>query len=245
MVGHTDIVSHRGGALLWPENSLEAFRNSLALPVEQVECDVRLSADGVPVVIHDHTVQRTTLGQGAVSALTARELSQLRLRHAPHASVPTLAEVAALFSGKLTQLQVEIKGGPQDGSRPAALNRSLAVLDAAGIRGQSHIIAFDAGIAADAQVAGGLAGVIWLFERHLLEHVGVDGVIALALDHGFKMIETEIDVLDAPLCSRFRQAGLRLGAWGASRADALAKAFGLGLDAVATDDPVLALRLRA
>ena len=56
----TDIASHRGGAFLWPENSALAFRQALALPAEQLELDVHLSADGAVVVIHDATLDRTT-----------------------------------------------------------------------------------------------------------------------------------------------------------------------------------------
>ncbi|MFC7609270.1 glycerophosphodiester phosphodiesterase [Teichococcus aestuarii] len=76
------MVSHRGGAFLWPENSLEAFRNTLSLAVEQAECDVHLSADGVPVVIHDATLNRTTEGDGPVAARPAADLAATRLRGA-------------------------------------------------------------------------------------------------------------------------------------------------------------------
>ena len=62
----TDIASHRGGALLWAENSRLAFEQTARLPVEQVEFDVHPSRDGKLVVIHDATLERTTDGKGAV-----------------------------------------------------------------------------------------------------------------------------------------------------------------------------------
>ena len=62
----TDIASHRGGALLWPENSRIAFENTAKLPVEQVEFDVHPTRDGKLVVIHDDTLDRTTDGKGPV-----------------------------------------------------------------------------------------------------------------------------------------------------------------------------------
>src|SRR4249920_900103 len=64
----TDIASHRGGALLWPENSRIAFENTAKLPVEQVEFDVHPTRDGQLVVIHDDTLDRTTDGHGPVCA---------------------------------------------------------------------------------------------------------------------------------------------------------------------------------
>jgi glycerophosphoryl diester phosphodiesterase len=240
----SDIVSHRGGTFLWPENSLEAFKNSLMLDIEQVECDVHLSADGVPVVIHDPVLQRTTEAQGPVAALSARELGEIRLRGGRGGTIPTLAEVASLFTGTHMKLQVEVKGDVVDHAYPRLLDRSLAVLDQAGIRGQCRILAFNAEVAASAMKAGGLAGVIGLVEDRLLRAAGAEGIIAIAQSYGFDMVETEVMAFDTELCDRLRAAGLRLGAWGANHAVTLEKAFGLGLDAVASDDPVLAIRLR-
>lgn len=71
------VFAHRGGAKLAPENTLAAFANARALGCDGIECDVHLSRDGVPVVIHDKTVDRTTEETGPVSAFTAAELSQL------------------------------------------------------------------------------------------------------------------------------------------------------------------------
>jgi glycerophosphoryl diester phosphodiesterase len=71
------IVGHRGNAAHAPENTLESFRQALAAGAECLELDVHLSADGVPVVIHDPTLDRTTDVTGAVA-----ELSLARIREA-------------------------------------------------------------------------------------------------------------------------------------------------------------------
>lgn len=65
------IVGHRGNAAYAPENTIESFRQALAGGAECVELDVRLSADGVPVVMHDATLDRTTDFAGAVASLSA------------------------------------------------------------------------------------------------------------------------------------------------------------------------------
>ncbi|MFC3124557.1 glycerophosphodiester phosphodiesterase [Pseudoroseomonas globiformis] len=240
----TQIVSHRGGAFLWPENSLAAFRNSLALPVEQLECDVRLSADGVPVVHHDAELQRTTEGQGPLALQPASVLAALRLRGAGQERVPLLAELAALMRDQAQELQVELKAPPGQLPSPDLLSRSLGVLDHAGVRSRCRIIAFEAEVAAAASRAGGLAGVIWLFGAPVLRAIGTEGVIGTARAHGFAMVETEIGTLDVELSGRLREAGLKIGVWGANHAPQIEKALALGVDAMATDDPVLALALR-
>jgi glycerophosphoryl diester phosphodiesterase len=69
------VFAHRGGAKLAPENTLAAVARGMAAGSDGVECDVHLSRDGVPVVIHDATLDRTTDASGPVSARTAVELA--------------------------------------------------------------------------------------------------------------------------------------------------------------------------
>jgi len=107
-------VAHRGWSGKAPENTLAAFRMALAEPsVQWIELDVRLSKDGVPVVIHDPTLNRTTDGKGRVADRTARELARLDAGGWFHPSfagepVPTLEEVLALAAGRC-RLNIELK----------------------------------------------------------------------------------------------------------------------------------------
>lgn len=71
------MYAHRGGAALRPENTIEAFDHGLAFDVDGLECDVHLSKDGVVVVHHDATLERTTSGRGPLAALTADDLARL------------------------------------------------------------------------------------------------------------------------------------------------------------------------
>ena len=70
-------IAHRGGARLRPENTLTAFEHAISLGVDAIECDVRLSSDGEPVLIHDDTLDRTTDATGSVAAMTASELARV------------------------------------------------------------------------------------------------------------------------------------------------------------------------
>ena len=73
----TEIIAHRGGAGLWPENTLYAFEHAATMGVDMLDMDVRSSADGVLVLMHDSSVERTTNGMGAVRKLTLAELQVL------------------------------------------------------------------------------------------------------------------------------------------------------------------------
>jgi glycerophosphoryl diester phosphodiesterase len=134
-------IAHRGGSRLRPENTLTAFAYAQALGVDAVECDVHLSADGEPVVVHDATLDRTTDRQGPVRALTARQLAEVdagarfvtadgsRPYLGQGIGVPRLAEVLELVRDR--PVVVEIKG--QD-LRTA--ERALAVIREADAEGR-------------------------------------------------------------------------------------------------------------
>ena len=74
-------IAHRGGRAHAPENTLAAFERAVALRPDAIEFDVRMSADGVAMVIHDPTVDRTTSGTGAVSSMSCAQLQQLDAGH--------------------------------------------------------------------------------------------------------------------------------------------------------------------
>jgi glycerophosphoryl diester phosphodiesterase len=71
------VFAHRGGCALGPENTMAAFDRGLAAGADGLELDVHLSADGVAVVCHDSTLDRTTSGSGPVAARTAAELAAI------------------------------------------------------------------------------------------------------------------------------------------------------------------------
>jgi len=75
------VFAHRGGAALRPENTMLAFDHGLACGADGLEFDVRLSRDGVVVVHHDATLDRTTNGSGPLAARTADELARLDAGH--------------------------------------------------------------------------------------------------------------------------------------------------------------------
>lgn len=112
------VVAHRAntGENLYPENSLESIRSCIKHDIDIVEIDVRETADGELVIMHDKTVDRTTNGTGKVEDLTLSQIRQLKLTHngtvTPY-GVPTLVEVYSLIKGKiLVDLDIKLDGLP-------------------------------------------------------------------------------------------------------------------------------------
>lgn len=100
------IYGHRGAAGHCKENTLPSLRAALELGVDGIEFDVRLTRDGIPVVIHDETIDRTTGQTGEVRSYSRDELSQLL--DGDEGFVPTLEE-AIIEIGDRTMINVEIK----------------------------------------------------------------------------------------------------------------------------------------
>jgi glycerophosphoryl diester phosphodiesterase len=107
-------IAHRGWSSRAPENTLASIRMAMNCPcVSMIEMDVQLSKDGVPVIIHDYTLERTTNGKGYVGEKTLTELKRLDAGAWFHPSfvgekVPTLEEVLQTVKGRV-KLNLEIK----------------------------------------------------------------------------------------------------------------------------------------
>lgn len=110
-LGYPRLIAHRCGGTLAPENTLAGLRVAAGLGIEGVEFDVMLSRDGVPVLMHDETLERTTDGRGRVADHDLAELKRLKLHAAAGERIPTLAEAWALCAELGLWANVEIKPG--------------------------------------------------------------------------------------------------------------------------------------
>lgn len=109
-----EIWAHRGASARHPENTLAAFAAAVDAGADGVELDVQLSADGVPVVIHDEQVDRTHRGSGAVSSHSVADLQRMTSVLKPAGDpvdtrIPTLAEVLDLLAAGPQRINIELK----------------------------------------------------------------------------------------------------------------------------------------
>ena len=113
-----EIWAHRGASARQPENTVAAFAAAMEAGADGVELDVQLTSDGVPVVIHDETVDRTHDGTGGVSTFTLAQLQKLRSLLKPKGDpmvtrIPTLAEVLDLLAAGSQLINIELKNSVQ------------------------------------------------------------------------------------------------------------------------------------
>jgi len=110
-------IAHRGAGKLAPENTLAAFRLGAEHGYRMIECDLKLSADGVPFLLHDATLERTTSGQGIAGEHSWAGLSRLDAGHwhsrrYAGEGIPTLEAVSRWCRANGVLLNIEIKPTP-------------------------------------------------------------------------------------------------------------------------------------
>jgi glycerophosphoryl diester phosphodiesterase len=262
----TRLAAHRGGAALWPENSLRAFRESLALGVDLLELDVHLSADGRVVVIHDATLDRTTDATGPVAARTAAELGRVRLR-APDGAVtdervPTLQAVLELVAPSRAGLLLEVKG-PTPGENvvyerdhgevritpgpgyAGMIDHALALLEKASMLARANVMGFSPEVVTRTRaLAPGVATTFLVAAAHVTQ-VGArpEDAIAWGARLGATDAGLQHTLASPAVMATARAAGLRVGVWTVNDEGAMRRASGLGVDVLTSDRPDLARRV--
>lgn len=258
-------VCHRGGAALWPENSLLAFRSAIAMGATLLELDVHGTADGNVAVIHDPTLDRTTTGCGPVAARTAAELRELRLRagsgELTQEWVPTLGEVLALAAPARVALLVEVKTpGPavvyrNDGGAitatpgpryPGVEKRIVDELRRAGMDSHATVMAFNPAVVAAVRSLCPDMPTALLVDSHHVEGAGGDPgeAVGWAVRARATFLGIHHSLVDGTLVDAARAAGLGLGVFTVNDEDDMRRLAALGVDVIISDRADVVTRLQ-
>ncbi len=236
------VVAHRGDKTYAPENTLSAFKQAAGKGADAVEFDVKLTADGQVIVLHDQTVDRTTNGTGNAARLPLAALRDLDAGvlfpgQFPGERIPTLDEVFEMV-GKRIYMNVELTNysTPNDALVPkvAELVRKHGLQDR---------VLFSSFFARNLQKARLLLPEV---PRGLLAWSGWMGWPARTFGWrgDYYALHPYLTNVDAGLVDRIHAAGKRVNAWTVTAEVDIERMIGLGVDGIITDDPALALRLR-
>lgn len=227
-------IAHRGAGKLAPENTLAAFRLGASFGYRMFEFDVKLSADGKPILMHDATLDRTTSGAGRVDGLTLGELAQLDAGawHSPgYAGEPvaTLAAIARYTQANGLHSNIEIKPVPGRESQTGA----AVALDAQVLWRDAAVPPLLSSFSEEALAAARQA--VPELPRALL----VDALPADWLERaralGCVALDANYRVLDAQLIAAAHAAGLRVLSYTVNDPERAAQLLGWGLDGLITD----------
>lgn len=228
-----ELIAHRGGAGIGPENTLESISAGLAAGADGVEVDVRRTIDGALVLMHDADLSRTTGGTGRVEQSTLDALRDLDAG-APGIRVPILAEVLELVPPEKL-LVLELKGHPweagYDPGEPAA--RALAFALAAANERRMVVSSFNPGalrvvreVAPDVRTA-----VLTTAAFDLASN------LAAAIDGGHEECHVPASILGRSFVEEAHRSGRRVVAWTVDDAERLRTFAEWDVDACICDDP--------
>lgn len=244
------LFAHRGGAKLWPENTLSAFQGALDLGVRYLEADLHATRDGVLVVNHDDHVNRTTNGAGAVRDHTLSELRRLDAgywfsedgRTYPYrgkgVTIPTLEEVTLLEPSACINLEIKQRS-------PDIVEALWRFIDERGLADRFLVAAsHDALVRRFRRVCRGrVATSAGTWEAQLFwgaARTGLQRFLRPKFD-ALQVPETSgpLTVVDARLVRAAHQVGLQVHVWTIDELTVMQRLLALGVDGLMSDRPDL------
>jgi glycerophosphoryl diester phosphodiesterase len=228
-------IAHRGAGRHAPENTLAAFREGAAQGFRMVECDVKLSADDIPFLLHDSALERTTSGLGTAGEHPWSALSQLDAggwlapRYAGE-SIPTLQAIARFVLANGLAVNLEIKPTPGVETRTGELVARTAAQLWAGAGPPPLLSSFDiAALVAAAAAAPALPRAL------LLDHLRA-GWLEHAQRLGCRAVVTHFPLMNRALVQQLHQAGMRALVYTVNERADVAAMRAAGVDGVITDE---------
>jgi len=237
------IFAHRGASAHAPENTLAAFELALAQNADAIELDVKLSADGHAIVIHDATVDRTTGSHSRVKDLPLRELRALDagsfFSEKFHGEkIPTLEEVFETV-GKRTLINVELTN--YSTPRDQLVETVCMLVRKCGL--QEHVI-FSSFFASNLSKAQTYLPEV---PRGLLAFDGWLGAWARSFGFNFgkyQALHPYMTDVTSQQVQRVHRLNRRIHVWTVNAAEDMRRLFQWGVDGIFTDDPQLAVQVR-
>jgi len=228
------IIGHRGASAVAPENTMAAFREAIAAGADGIEFDVRLTRDGVPVIIHDNSLYRTSRLPHRIAALTWSELEVI------DPSVPSLAQLFALFESNDLRLYLEVKSASPSEHLPLAQACCGLIADYS-FKERVMIECFDLKALQVLKNLDPEIKTVALFqhslftEQRVIEKTIAIGASAVALHHRLAR---------ESLVQRARDAGLHVVVWTVDDPAWIERARSTGIEALITNDPAAMLAHR-
>jgi glycerophosphoryl diester phosphodiesterase len=219
------IMGHRGARDSGPENTMRSFRAALSAGLLALEFDIHQSIDGVWVVHHDYTLDRTTTSKGYIAMKSWSELSHVLTCEGDH--LPRLEEVLDLTLSAGAEVQVEIKSHGDFAGLGAILSRFPIE--------KMKVISFNHRWLRDIKVLYPHLNTACLFYGLPVNPVEI---VAAAMANG---ISLNVSWIDAQLVLECHAAGLSVTVWNANDEETFLKMVYFGVDYIATDVPLKAL----
>ena len=226
------IIAHRGYSALAPENTVAAFQAAVKHRADAIEFDIHVTRDGIPVVMHDDTLDRTTNGTGPIKNKTLAELKTLNAGN--NQRIPTLQETLQAAKGRV--IYSEIKGT----RTPADLETIVKTIIANGYENRDIMLAFNYQNLLSTRLYSKQITLGFLTD----DQATFNQALNLASRDGNAVLLASAPLLlgNPNLITQARQKGIDVGAWTVNSLDQAHRLQQLGIKRIITDTLVERLR---
>ena len=217
------VIGHRGAPNKSPENSMQSFESAIHLGADMLELDVRESADGQLVIIHDYDVERVSTKEGLVNEMSLQELRSLDLGEG--ARIPTLEQVLDTVKGRI-KVNIELKV-------PDIESKTLTIVSGRNMLNDVIFSSFFHRILTDIKEINSKAKTAVLYEQPL------ENPSAYAVELGAFAINPLYTLLDPEIVSKAHASNLQVYPWTVNDEETIIEMVRIGVDGVITDFPDL------
>ncbi len=241
------ITAHRGGALLWTENSMEAHTNILSLDVDCIECDIHASADGRLVVFHDNALERLTEnGRGDIAEHSFEHLRTLKLKHTRKDTIFPLETFFTLHANTNYALQVELKPRSDGHAYPNMVKSFVKLVKDYNYETRVVPISFSLVYLKQLQEHGFCPATTQLLLPEYAHRVlGMQALLDMVHTHDIAVVGGHVESFTHAEVDALQAQHVRTSVWGANNEESIRHALSLPLVNISSDRPDLALALRA
>jgi glycerophosphoryl diester phosphodiesterase len=236
------IVAHRGAMAYAPENTLAAFRKAIELGSDVLELDLRQTKDGIPVALHDASVNRTTNGKGNILNFDFQQLKELDAgswfsSDFKNEKIPSLLEVMEILNDTLL-LIIEFKGG--NDTYPDIEENVVSIIRKNKIESQTILKAFDPNILKRLREIAPEIALLYVYTFRI-PWLGMIIDTGITFGSIFNMdveyIQPHRFFLSHSFVKKAQLHGFKVVTWGVNSISAIEEAVEFGVDGIETDYP--------
>lgn len=229
---NTQIVAHRGSSRVYPENTMLAFNQAVDELADCIELDVRQTADGELIVMHDLSLRRTTGVKEDASSLTLSEIKQLdagswKSPKFKGEQIPELSEVLEYAHGRI-RLNIEIKTGKSDNNFAKKL---VGLLEKYDMVDSSVVTAFDYDILKEIKSLNENIKTGYILSVAYGDYFGMKDIDFFSISYAF---------VSTDMVTRAHEHDKEVYAWTVNSEKSIKRMLECGVDGIITDNPVLA-----
>ncbi|MGN0574301.1 MAG: glycerophosphodiester phosphodiesterase [Acutalibacteraceae bacterium] len=237
------VISHRGANLRAPQNTIPAFQKSLEIGVDGFETDVHMTADGVPVICHNYTIDETSNGTGEIASKTLEELRRYDFGsyfsdEFKRTKIPTLDEFLSLCeTADIEIMNIELKT-PLNGEKDI-VSKTIAAVKEHSLFDKLLISSFSPELLVECKRVDAKCktGFLYSPDRKICYQKMIFGYVKFAKEIKADYLHPHYSLVSKAYVKKLHEAGVGVNPWTVDKPKSVKKLLDCGVDGIITNAP--------